>query len=257
MKTTNRKIVLLKEGVVFDAFVLYQFIKKLTTPFKDTEAFKLGIIDDDGKVLRKRNTLKTPEEKSAYTIFDTFVFNIKKLLEKVPGGKSALASYIAALFLLKESNNAESYQDEDMVYEAFSDYFEDIMADKKSFQSLRKFLIEEKKVFSREKAKEIGDSLNVDWDKVDLGQFVIGLGVESEHDQGDELDVVDSLRDLGKIVLAHLRELPDYYDKLKKVEEDAPANSAGGGGIAGLPPDSPPVNLKKRKKKTSFRDFSN
>ena len=242
MKTTNRKIVLLKEGVVFDAFVLYQFIKKLTTPFKDTEAFKLGIIDDDGKVLRKRNTLKTPEEKSAYTLFDTFIFNIKKLIEKVPGGKSSLASYLAALFLLKEEKNAKHFQDEDMAYEAFLDYFEDVVLDERSFQNIRSFLAEEKRLFTREDAKQLASEIAINWEEVDFDQFRIGLTLES--------DKADELHELAQLVLNNLKELPKYYAK------DAPANSAGGGGIAGLPPDSPPVTLKKKKKKTSFKDFS-
>lgn len=90
------------------------------------------------------------------------------------------------------------------------------------------------KSFSKDDAKRLGDSLKIDWDKVDLEQFRIGLGVESEHDDGSDLDVVDSEKDLAKIVLAHLKEKPDYYTRLKKVEEDAPANSVAAGGVAGM-----------------------
>jgi hypothetical protein len=92
----------------------------------------------------------------------------------------------------------------------------------------------ESKSFSENEAKKLGDSLDVDWSKVDLKQFIMGLSVESEHDDGGKLDVVDSKKDLAKIVLAHLKEKPDYYAKLKKVEEDAPTNSAGSGAVAGL-----------------------
>lgn len=96
------------------------------------------------------------------------------------------------------------------------------------------FLVEAK-TFSKEQAKKIGDSLSVDWKKYDLEQFRIGLEVESEHDDGSELDVVDSKKDLAKIVLAHLKEMPNYYTKLKKMEEEAPANAVGAGsGVAGL-----------------------
>lgn len=80
--------------------------------------------------------------------------------------------------------------------------------------------ISEAKSFSADEAKEIGDSLSVDWDKVDLKQFRRGLEVESEHDKNDELDVVKNKKDLAKIVLAHLRELPDYYTKLDKMEKE-------------------------------------
>ena len=44
-------------GTGVDYYLAYQFIKKLTTPFKDTEAYKLGIIDEKGKVLKKRSSL--------------------------------------------------------------------------------------------------------------------------------------------------------------------------------------------------------
>lgn len=94
-----------------DFFVAYKFIKILTQDFKDTDAFKLGIIDKNGKVLKKRKELKTGEEKKSYTIIHTLVWNLKKLLAKVPGLKSKLGNYAAALFLLKEScNNNESKQ---------------------------------------------------------------------------------------------------------------------------------------------------
>ena len=65
-------------------YFVYQFLTKLVKPFKDTDAFKLGIIDEKGKVLKRRSTLKTREEKEAYTVSDTLVFNLKNLLEKVP-----------------------------------------------------------------------------------------------------------------------------------------------------------------------------
>jgi len=87
---------------VFDAFVAYQFIKILVTPWEETEAFKLGIIDEDGNNLKKARELKSGEEKKAYTIFHRLIFNVKRFLAKVPGGRSKLASYAAALALLKE-----------------------------------------------------------------------------------------------------------------------------------------------------------
>ena len=76
-----------------------RFLRLLTTKFEDTTAFKLGLIDAEGKKLRKP---ETSEEKSAYNTFHRLTFNLKKLLAKVPGGSSKLASYAAALFLIKE-----------------------------------------------------------------------------------------------------------------------------------------------------------
>ena len=94
-----------------DAFITFRFLKLLVTPFNKTEAFRLGIIDQRGKVLRKYKTLERTEERQAYTILHRLVFNVKKLIEKVPGGKSRLASYAAALFLIKE--HVREYQDSD------------------------------------------------------------------------------------------------------------------------------------------------
>ena len=92
----------LKEQIV-DAIVAFKFLKLMTQDFEDTDAFKLGIIDKNGKVLKKRKDLHMGAEKTAYTIFHTLVWNLKKLLKKVPGLKSKLGSYVASLFLLKEA----------------------------------------------------------------------------------------------------------------------------------------------------------
>lgn len=120
-------------------------------------------------------------------------------------------------------------------------------------KSFKSFLTEAKQKFTKEQAKKIGDSLSVDWNKVDLEQFRMGLEVESEHNDGTKLDVVKSEKDLGKIALAHLNEFPDYYTRLKKVEEDAPANSVGtGAGVAGLVEPMIPLQFVKRKKSENY-----
>ena len=85
-----------------DLFYAYRFIKLLVTDWEKTPAYELGIIDDDGKVLKKTRELKTSEEKAAYTVFHRLVFNIKRLLNKLPFGKTKLASWATALFLIKE-----------------------------------------------------------------------------------------------------------------------------------------------------------
>ena len=87
---------------LLNAFVIFQFIKLLATPFNKTEAFKLGIIDGKGKYLKKQRDLKTSKEKKASNIFTRLVWNVKKLIEKLPFGKTRLASIATALFLIKE-----------------------------------------------------------------------------------------------------------------------------------------------------------
>ena len=88
-------------GVV-DAFIAYKFIKILVTPFEETDAYKLGIIDANGKVLKKRKDLRRSEETKAYTIIHTLCWNIKKILVKLQVGKSRIGSLAAALYFLKE-----------------------------------------------------------------------------------------------------------------------------------------------------------
>ena len=92
----------LNEGLVSrtaDMFYAFRFLKLLVTPWNKMEAFELELIDDNGKVMKKP---KTNEEKSAYTVFHRLVFNIKRLMSKLPFGKTKLASYATALFLIKE-----------------------------------------------------------------------------------------------------------------------------------------------------------
>ena len=95
-------------GRAIDLFVTYRFIKLLVTPFDKTEAFKLGIIDEKGKRSKipgtnKATSLATIKEKNAYTVLHKLVFNIKKIFEKVPGLRTKLGTYAAALFLLKDT----------------------------------------------------------------------------------------------------------------------------------------------------------
>ena len=85
-----------------DLYYTFRFLKVLVTPWTEMPAYKLGIIDANGKVLRKSATLKTEAERDAYTPFHRLVFNIMKTLNAIPGGKSRIASYAAALYLIKE-----------------------------------------------------------------------------------------------------------------------------------------------------------
>jgi hypothetical protein len=79
--------------------------------------------------------------------------------------------------------------------------------------------------FEAAEAKEIGDALGVDWGKVNLEQFRMGLEVELEHGARDpETNVTNNDQLLtGKIALAHLKEFPDYYTRLATMEADAEA----------------------------------
>jgi len=93
---------------MIDLFLVYQFIRRLATPFREWDAYKLGIIDERGNILKSRKQLTTKKERDAFGIYDIMVLNIKKMIEKLPGGKSRLASYAAALYLIKEWNHFTS-----------------------------------------------------------------------------------------------------------------------------------------------------
>ena len=121
-------------GRAIDLFVTYRFIKLLVTPFEKTDAFKLGIIDEKGNRIlpppvggvrqTKPEPLRTSEEKNSYTILHKLVFNIKKLFAKVPGLRTKIGTYAAALFLLKDTFK-ESVDDPDVFEKEFMKYLKE------------------------------------------------------------------------------------------------------------------------------------
>lgn len=100
-----------------DIYYTFRFLRQLVTPWNETKAYKLGLIDADGKKLK---SAVTAEEKDAYTLFFRLVYNIKRLLNKVPFGKTKLASYVAALWLIKENTDMSA----EAVMEGFKKFVE-------------------------------------------------------------------------------------------------------------------------------------
>jgi hypothetical protein len=95
---------------------------------------------------------------------------------------------------------------------------------KKQFPISYQFnIMSEKKIFTLDQAKTIGEQLGIRWDKFDLEQFRAGLGVELEHGSVNQTTDVTNDDPLltGKIALAHLTEFPDYYIRLAKMEAEA------------------------------------
>ena len=117
-------------GRAIDLFVTYRFIKLLTTPFNRTEAFKLCIIDKDGnRILQPNSTqpaveLATAQLQNAYTVLHKLVFNIKKIFAKVPGLRTKVGTYAAALFLLKDTFK-EHVEDPDVFEKEFMKYLKE------------------------------------------------------------------------------------------------------------------------------------
>ena len=86
--------------MIVDTFLVYQFIKKLVTPFNKTQAFQRGLIDVDGNFLKKRKDFN-PEDRKALGLFDVMLFNLKRLIGKFPMGKTRIATIAAAMLLLR------------------------------------------------------------------------------------------------------------------------------------------------------------
>ena len=106
-----------------DLLIAYRVIKMLVTPFDKQPAFKYGIIDKNGKVLKKFNTIKGTLEKRSYTVLHRFVFNLKRILSKV-GIRGKLGSFaVAAALLLKE--NKRYFQHKEVIESAVITYLKE------------------------------------------------------------------------------------------------------------------------------------
>ena len=103
-------------GRVIDALIAYRVLKLLVTPFNRTKAFKLGIIDDKGKVLIKSKDLpNSGPKREAYTLLIRFVFNLKRLLSKV-GIRGPLGTSAAAALAFFKEENGSNLEIEKTVY---------------------------------------------------------------------------------------------------------------------------------------------
>ncbi len=110
-------------GRAIDLFVTYRFIKLLVTPFEKQEAYKLGIIDKDGNRIKGKK-IESSNEQNSYTILHKLVYNIKKIFGKVPGLRTKLGTYAAALFLLKDTFK-EHVEDPDVFEKEFMKYLKE------------------------------------------------------------------------------------------------------------------------------------
>ena len=152
-------------GRAIDLLITYRVIKMLVTPFEKTDAYKYGIIDKNGKVLRKNKTLTVAKEKDSYTILHRFVFNLKRLINLIPGGKSKLGTYAAALgLLLKEQKDINAVELEKVLYKHLRENdlinFDDDLREDVDFDFLPKgrfTVIDELEDLNGEKTAQVGD----------------------------------------------------------------------------------------------------
>ena len=93
-------------STVTDTIYTYRFLKLLVTPFNKTKAYEFGIVEENGT--RTDKDITTTSERDAFNLFHRLAFNMKRLLGAFPGGKSRIASYVAALALLRESYGVDT-----------------------------------------------------------------------------------------------------------------------------------------------------
>jgi len=109
---------------IVNAFTVYKFMQEITTPFEQMAAYRLGIIDRDGKFLKSYDELKTQQEREASSIFNRLIINIKKIFAMVPDPRvrAMLTSLPTAIFLVKEDVihlGGDGDEFENFVYEMF------------------------------------------------------------------------------------------------------------------------------------------
>lgn len=154
-------------GRAIDLFVTYRFIRLLTTAFEKSDAFKMGIIDKNGNRTDKK--LETSAEKNAYTVLHKLVFNIKKIFGKVPGLRTKIGTYAAAIFLLKDT---------------FKEHVEDPQVFEKEFMK-----------FIKENNIELDDTIveevTLDNGKLGKGIYKLTQDVIATEDDDDEITALE------------------------------------------------------------------
>lgn len=258
---------------VIDLAISYKFLKNLVTPFEKWPAYALGIIDKDGNILKPRRERLKQEEKDALGYFDVVTLNLKKLLGKLPGGKSAIASYAAAYLLLKEypkKNVKEGFEPSEqqvafMLQEAIKEIEEgqDIKnVEEEKKPKTAKALIYQTDVYGAKgyygQCKESGcDHKTRTYDRISQAQNAIKKH-HQEHfnniEEGQDLIISPITKARAKADKLNYREtnkketpntkgfLNFVNQNIKKVEEEMPTNNTGG--VAGLTPDS--IGVKKK-----------
>ena len=204
-------------GRAIDLFVTYRFLKLLTTPFEKTEAFKLGIIDEKGnrvklpKSTRPAVELATVEQKNAYTILHKLVFNIKKIFAKVPGLRTKVGTYAAALFLLKDTFK-ESVDDPDMFEKEFMKYLKEnnIEFD----DSISEEVVGFGEVLPKGEYVLINDILNKEEEELSAkkGDKVVAFADESP---------VDTVLGVEIFPVIHVKSQEEIYVSLEDIEDDS------------------------------------
>ena len=239
-----------------DAYLVYQTVKRLTTPFKNWDAYKAGIIDDKGNVLKKRSSL-SPQEQEVWGYFDILTANLKKILSKLPGGSSRLATIAAAAYLLREHKEDYSKQIDHQLLEEFINNHVSI-----SEQRVDKHEVSGKVVIDGHVFSDAGKSGRSTYGRYsvkdpDYKKDPDEVGMHRNYRKPSSLSF-STLSDAKKWVRTQPKKSPEEIDRIHKkhsdfekyMNEEVPANNAGGGNIASIgvgPQGEPPgPNLRLR-----------
>ena len=208
-----------------DLYFVFRFLRLLTMDYKKTDAFKFGIIDNKGKALRKSADLESIKEKASYTMLHRMVFKIRRLMEKVPGGR--FVNYAAALFLLKEQKDARIWTDDGYMKSKLLEFLET------DWEADAKFLKEEV-------------------DNMDKKSFKSFLSENKTIEESQELQAMMALDDAGIEAVIDKKGKIVIDKKDKKKAEKALKKSFKKGGVPEIQYEEveldEAVNLKKLKK---------
>ena len=210
----------------------YSFLKRLVTPFNETDAYKLGIIDERGKKIKSP---KTTEELNSYSTFERLVFNIKKIIERLPGGKSKLASYAAALFLIKEHDNTKEHYSEKELVEALEENMSYLKKNtKKTYGSIMSEKDWGDMMFKKEtELRDVSEALKHTHMVLDPDGRVMSMHSCERHANDSAKPTGNLLKKQGKVVKLRKPISTTRGDRLigqlpaHNLGEDAPANATG------------------------------
>ena len=189
-----REYIDINENRAVDLFVAYRFLRILTTAWEDQEAFNHGIIDKDGKLLRKANTLTKQEAKASFTMLHRLVFNLKRILHKIPGVRTKIGTYATALYLLKQ--NFPEVENEKTIELVFKNWLVDngLCDDEELFEDVRQTTILPK---GKYQLKEGGTVVAFqDTQRIDE---VLGYSIFPVMNQKKKKEVYVSLEDLKNV----------------------------------------------------------
>jgi hypothetical protein len=148
---------------IIDNMITLRILMMLTTPFKFTDAYRLGIIDDSGKELKSIRDLTTDEEQNAYTLLHRLVFRLKRIIHLVPGEQKNFLSFAAAYALVKENVDPDDEYLEELFY---------MTQEREDVKQLAEDLKENKLVSFK---SFIDEEMGV------AGGAIAGIGIENPH----------------------------------------------------------------------------